>query len=139
LLRQRAREPDPAILAPAVTVLGRHYAHDPGVCSLLITVAREDSDLGVRRAAVHELGGAPADRSEVRALLTTLIEDADWSVRRSAVHALGRHLDADPAIRRLFIEQARRATDPDLHCLFTQALSWLPGAGPDDFPDPRRP
>jgi hypothetical protein len=137
LLKQRALESNPAIRAPAVAVLGRHYSGDPEVCALLIAVARDDADLGVRRAAVQELGGAPADRGEVRAMLTTLIKDADWSVRRSAVHALGRHLDADPAIRRLFIEQAEQATDPDLHCLFTQALSWLPGAGPGDFPDPR--
>jgi hypothetical protein len=134
LLLERAVEGDPAIRRQACKVLGTRFDDDQQVRALLVDRAQRDPDVQVRRAAVARLGAASEHHPEVRDLLVEMIDDVDWSVRRSSVHALGRHFGADESIRALFAERAQSGADPDTRRLFTQALTWLPRADPEDLP-----
>jgi HEAT repeat protein len=135
LLLDRAHSPDGTIRLPAVEVLSRYFGADPQVRTLLIDRARTDDDVQVRRAAVRGLGDELAGHAEVHALLRELIHDHDWSVRRTAVHALGRHFGADEDLRALFVECACNDPNPEFRRVAGQALTWLPGADPDQLPD----
>lgn len=135
LLIDRAHGPDGTIRLPAVDVLSRHFGADPQVRALLVDKARTDPDVLVRRAAVRGLGAELAGHAEVHALLRELIHDTDWSVRRTAVHALGQHFGDDDDLRALFVECACHDPDPEFRRVAGQALTWLPGADPDQLPD----
>jgi HEAT repeat protein len=135
LLLDRADSDDGAIRLPAIEVLAAHFGSHAHVRALLIDRARNDSDVQVRRAAVHGLGDELAGHQEVRALLRELIHDPDWSVRRTAVHALGRHFEDDDDLRSLFMDRACNDPNPEFRRVAGQALTWLPGADPDQLPD----
>jgi uncharacterized protein DUF4062/HEAT repeat protein/NACHT domain-containing protein len=135
LLIDRAGSEDGAIRLVAVEVLGKHFGTDPQVRALLIDQARTDPDVQVRRAAVRGLGERLAGHAEVHALLRELIQDADWSVRRTAVHALGRNFGTDDDLRSLFMDRACNDPNPEFRRVASQALTWLPGADPDQLPD----
>ncbi|WP_433064097.1 caspase, EACC1-associated type [Dactylosporangium sp. CS-033363] len=134
LLTIRAAAPDPAIRREACRLLGRRFADDEQVRTVLIDRAEHDDDVGVRRAAVAELGASAWPHPEVRTLLEAMVDDLDWSVRRSAVHALGQHYGDDETTRTLFAQRAQAGPDEDTRRLFDQALTWLPGADPEDLP-----
>ncbi|MEV4626502.1 HEAT repeat domain-containing protein [Micromonospora sp. NPDC049523] len=131
----RADSDDVPVRCVAVRILGEAFGADQGVREVLIDKARDDDDVQVRREVLRVLGERLADHPEVRALFVERLHDPDWSVRVTAVRLLGTRFGADPQTRTLLTQLAREDGDHGFRRFAGQALTWLPGADPDQLPD----
>jgi hypothetical protein len=135
VLLVRVADPDPGVRAVLVQVLGGWFGAGQTVRDLLTGLAVRNPDVQVRREALRVLGDHLTAHPEVRELFVDRLHDPDWSVRAAAVRVLGSRFGDDERTMSLLVGLARTDPDPGFRRLAGQALTWLPGADPDQLPD----
>jgi HEAT repeat protein len=134
VLRWRVEDDDPAIRRAALHVLGEFHGADPDVRDLVIDRVRHDGAIRVRRDALSILGERLPAGPAAHAVFVDCLDDPDWSIREAAVRVLARSYGTAAGTRDLLIRCAREHPDAGIRRLAGQALTWLPGADPEQLP-----